>query len=127
MVQQYSAKEPSQRQKRVSDLIRDLVSEMILRGELQHIAPLDVSIMSATVSPDLHYATIYVIPRPSGTGKKAKTEAKILANLHNARKFIRSYVAQSLTSRVCPELRFTKDEVFEHASKITQILQNTAL
>ncbi|MEM6602870.1 MAG: 30S ribosome-binding factor RbfA [Pseudomonadota bacterium] len=122
MTKRYSAKAPSQRQKRVAEFVRDIITEIILRGDLQHISSLDVSVTSVSVSPDLRYATIYVSPRPSGHGKKAKTEEKILANLHNARKFIRAHLAQNMTSRVCPELSFQKDMNIEHATQVTHTL-----
>ena len=80
--------------------------------------------MDVSVSPDLRYATIFCTARPSGTGKKAKTEDKIFANLNNARKFIRSLLAKEMTSRVCPELEFVRDENMEHATKVTTILQD---
>lgn len=126
MVKRFSAKEPSQRQQRVGEFIREILSTLILRGELQNVSPLDVSIMSVSVSPDLRYATVYVTPRPSGTGKKAKTADKILNGLNNAKKFLRVTLSKEMTSRVCPELVFEQDESFEHLSKMTNILHDIA-
>lgn len=124
MVKRYSSKAPTQRQMRVAEFVRSVISDIIIRGDLQHVKALDVSVMDVSVSPDLRYATVYCTARPSGTGKKAKTEEKIFANLNNARKFIRGLLSKEMTSRVCPELEFVRDENMEHASKVTGILHD---
>lgn len=124
MVKRYSAKPASQRQERVSELIRSFVSQTILRGDISSIAPMDVSVVSATVSPDLRYATVYVVPRPSGTGKKAKTEAVIMERLKRVSSFLRSQLAREMTSRICPELIFEKDNATEHLTKMTNLLHS---
>lgn len=122
MVKKYRADAPSSRQQKVAQLVQQTISQIILRGEVLGISPLDVSITSSSVSPDLRYATIYVIPRPSGQGKNLKTSEMILKKLNHVRGYLRSGLAKQMTSRVCPELIFAFDEGQSHLEKIDRLL-----
>lgn len=123
MVKRFSSDIPSPRQSKVATSIHEMVSTMILRDEVINIKPLDISVTAVTVSPDLRQASVYVIPHPSGIGKNARTESKIMANLLNARKFIRSKVAHYLTTKVCPELHFYQDVAMSNAKKFDSLLE----
>jgi ribosome-binding factor A len=123
MVKRFNADVPSPRQAKVAMLIRDIISTMVLRDEVINIKSLDVTISDVLVSPDLRQASVYVVPYPSGTGKKARTETKIMSNLINARKFIRLKVSHHLTTKICPELHFYQDIAIKNASEFDSLLQ----
>ncbi|MFT6071852.1 MAG: ribosome-binding factor A [Alphaproteobacteria bacterium] len=123
MVKRFSSDTPSPRQAKYATRVRELVAAMIIRDEVINVKPLDLTINAVSVSPDLRQASIYVTPRPSGTGKKARTVSKIMANLINARKFMRLKIAQDLTSKVCPELHFFQDDASKNAEKFDTVLE----
>ncbi len=123
MVKRFNADTPSPRQAKMAMVIHEFVSTMILRDEVINIKPLDITVSAVSISPDLRQASIYVVPHPSGVGKKARTEIKIMANLINARKFIRAKIAGNLTSKVCPEIHFFQDVATQNAVQFDALLE----
>lgn len=100
---------PSQRQLRVGELIRRTLSEVLARGDVHDP---DLSRMSITVgevrtSPDLHIATAYVMPL-GGSGQE-----EALAALRRNRNELRRLVANGLSLKFAPELRFAIDDTFD--------------
>lgn len=124
MVKRFSADKPSARQERMASVIHEIISKLILSNEVLNVKPLEMTINAVTVSPDLRQASIYVVPFPKGTGKKARTSEKIMYNIQNARKFIRTKVAQDLTSKMCPELHFFQDVASENTIQFEKLLVN---
>lgn len=124
MVKRFSADKPSPRQEKMASVIHETVSRLILSGDVLNVKPLDLTISAVTVSPDLRQASIYVVPFPTGSGKKARTSDKIMNYIQGARKFIRLRIAQTLTSKTCPELHFYQDTASESAVKFDKLLEN---
>jgi len=124
MVKRFNADSPSPRQEKFSMRVQELFSAMVVRDQIINIKPLDLTINAVSVSPDLRQASIFVVPQPSGSGKKARTAEKIMANLNNARKFIRSQIAKELTSKNCPELSFFYDDAAKHSAEFDELLGN---
>ncbi len=123
MVKRFNADTPSPRQAKVAMLIHEVISTMILRDEVINIKSLDITVSDVLVSPDLRQASVYVVPYPSGIGKKARTEFKIMANLINARNFIRLKVSGHLTTKICPELHFYQDVAVKNATQFDTLLE----
>jgi len=123
MVKRFSSDAQSPRQSKVASMIHEIISMTILRQEVMNIKPLDITITDVSVSPDLRQASVYVVPRPSGSGKKMRTEAKIMANLTNARNFIRLKISQILETKICPEIHFFHDEAVQNAIKFDTLLE----
>lgn len=113
-----SAKEPSQRQLRVGELIRHKLAEMLSRGDIhddvlgQHV----ITVPEVRLSPDLKLATVYVI-----TLGDADT-APVIEALNRHKRFIRGEVAHAVNLKYAPDLRFRRDETFEEASRIDALL-----
>lgn len=100
---------PSQRQLRVSELIRRRLSDVLNQGDIHDP---DLNRMSITVgevrcSPDLKVATAYVLP----LGGNNRDEA--LEALRRNRSEIRRVVAKGLALKFAPEIRFQIDETFD--------------
>jgi ribosome-binding factor A len=76
-----------------------------------------VVVTGAKVSPDLSLAQIYVFIIGSAEDQKAT-----LAGLEAATPFMRSELGQRLSVRKLPQLRFVRDESFEYATRIEQLL-----
>lgn len=100
---------PSQRQLRVSELIRRRLSDVLNQGDIHDP---DLNRMSITVgevrsSPDLKVATAFVLPL-GGDNREEALEA-----LRRNRSEIRRVVAKGLALKFAPEIRFAIDETFD--------------
>ena len=76
-----------------------------------------VVVTGARVSPDLSLAQIYVFI--SGTPEEQNATVE---GLEAASPYMRSELGQRLSVRKLPQLRFVRDESFEYASRIEQLL-----
>ena len=100
---------PSQRQLRVSELIRRRLSDVLNHGDIHDP---DLNRMSITVgevrcTPDLKVATAYVLP----LGGQHRDEA--LEALRRNKSEIRRVVARGLQLKFSPEIRFSIDETYD--------------
>ena len=76
-----------------------------------------VTVTDVTVPPDVQHAVVRVSVLGGEDEKR-----RALEGLESARGFLRSHLAQQLTLRVAPELRFELDRGIEHARRIDEIL-----
>ncbi|MDQ3548518.1 MAG: 30S ribosome-binding factor RbfA [Chloroflexota bacterium] len=106
------------RRERVSDLLRDEVSEIIQR-EMSDPRLGFVSITRVELSPDLKYARMFI----SVMGSEEERASSLVA-LNNASGFIRRLLAPRLRMRVIPEVSFRLDRSMEHAENIARILHD---
>lgn len=117
---QHPAKAPSQRQLRVGEEIRHMLSAIFTRGDLHDPDLHDVSltVTEVRVSPDLKNATAFIMPL--GGGQLDET----LAALKRAAPFLRSQVARDLRLRHAPRLSFQPDTSFDQAERINRLLHS---
>jgi len=113
-------KQPSQRQLRVSELIRHAVSEVLVRGELRDptLDGIVITIPEIRMSPDLKLAEILVMPL--GGGKKEIVLSTLTAN----RKRLRGLVAKRINLKYMPDFRFHLDDSFDKAGNIDALLNS---
>jgi len=113
-------KQPSQRQLRVSELIRHAVSEVLVRGELRNptLDGIVITIPEIRMSPDLKLAEILVMPL--GGGKKEIVLSTLTAN----RKRLRGLVAKRINLKYMPDFRFHLDDSFDKAGNIDALLNS---
>ncbi len=111
---------PSQRQLRVGEELRHVLSEIISRGGLSDpaLAEANLTVTEVRLSPDLRNATVFVIPL-GGAGLEDKVEA-----LNRASSYFRGQVARSVDLRNSPRLSFAADRSFDEANKIDALLRN---
>jgi len=109
---------PSQRQLRIGELVRHKLAEMLARGDIHDdiIASHVITVPEVRLSSDLKLATAYVI-----TLGDSDTDAVIEA-LNRNKRYIRAEVAQAVNLKFAPDIRFRRDETFEEASRIDQLL-----
>lgn len=109
---------PSNRQLRVGELIRRTLSEVLARGEVHNDAlrGMSITVGEVKVSADLRVATCYVLPLG---GKDAEAALKALARSQGE---LRHHVAQALTLKFAPELRFRLDETFDRMDATRRLL-----
>jgi len=111
---------PSQRQLRVGELIRRTLSDILNRAEIHDP---DLNAMSITVgevrcSPDLKIATAYVMP----LGGTDATAAIALLKRHQPA--LRHHIAQALTLKYAPDLRFLPDETYARLEATRRLFAN---
>ena len=108
----------SQRQMRVGEELRHLISSVLLRETFydQIIETNDITITEVSVSPDLKNAKIYVMP----LGGKQKLE--VVNSLNKVKGRIKKLISSSITLRQIPKINFMIDETFENAKNIDDIL-----
>jgi ribosome-binding factor A len=105
---------------RVGELIRHVVADLLSRGAVNdpvldgHV----ISVPEVRMSPDLKLATCYVMPLG---GKDVKP---VLDALDRNKKFMRGEIAQKVSLRFAPDLRFRVDESFDRGSRIDSILNS---
>ena len=111
-------KAKSQRQMRVGEELRHLISSVLLRETFydQIIETNDITITEVSVSPDLKNAKIYVMP----LGGKQKLE--VVNSLNKVKGRIKKLISSSITLRQIPKINFMIDESFENAKNIDDIL-----
>lgn len=113
---------PSQRQLRVGEQIRHIISETMQRGhfhdELLINASAAVTVTEVRPSPDLKHATAYVI---SLGGEDM--EAILPALNENASVFQKDINAKS-NLKFTPRVRFKLDTSYENVQKLDEILSN---
>jgi ribosome-binding factor A len=111
--------EQSQRQLRVGEELRHVLARLFERGTLRDpaLSGIVITVTEVRVSPDLKQATAYIMPLG---GAKI---ADVLAGLARSAGFLRREVAKEVRLRLAPELSFTADNSFEHASRIDALLR----
>ena len=109
----------SQRQLRVGEELRHLISNALLRETFydQIIENNDITITEVNVSPDLKNAKVYIMP----LGRENKFE--VLDRLNKANGRIKKLISNNINLRQIPKLQFRIDENFEYAKNIENILQ----
>ena len=114
-----SAKEPTQRQLRVGEEIRHLLSAMFSRGDFRDPGLIGehVTVAEVRVSPDLKNATAFV----SRLGQTDITP--LLPALKRAAPFLRSELARQMRLRVVPQLSFQPDAALEYAMRVDALLK----
>ena len=105
------------RPEQVAEQLRQILSEMLVHGEIRDPRVSLATVTSVKVAPDLSFARVWVaIP-----GSKEE-QAKALEGLTSAAGFIRSRVARELTTYTAPEFRFVRDEGAERGARVDAIL-----
>ena len=109
----------SQRQLRVGEELRHLISNALLRETFydQIIENHNITITEVNVSPDLKNAKVYIMP----LGGENKFE--VLDSLNKANGRIKKLISNNINLRQIPKLQFRIDETFEYAKNIENILQ----
>ena len=109
----------SQRQLRVGEELRHLISNVLLRQTFydQIIENNTITITEVSVSPDLKNACVYIMP----LGGKNKTN--VLDSLNKANGRIKKLISNNINLRQIPKLQFRIDETFEYARNIENILR----
>lgn len=114
-------KQPAgQRQLRVGEEIRHVISQTLQRGGFSHPALMNSSLISVTevrIAPDLKNATVFAMPL-GGHNLEA-----VLEGLNENAYFFQKEIARQMTIKFTPKLVFKADDTFEEAEKIDRLLR----
>jgi ribosome-binding factor A len=102
---------------RISDRIRQDISEMLVMGEIHDPRLTGIMVSDATVDRELAYADVYV-----SAIEGQQREKEVMAGLESATGYIRRRLAKTIQLRVFPRLRFHWDVTPERAEHIEKLL-----
>lgn len=111
---------PSQRQLRVAEAIRGVLATTLLHENF-YGSPLEgvsITVSEVRISPDLKNATAYVV----ALGGNAPEDFVGILNQHVSK--FRYAIGRDINLRYTPMVLFKRDESFEQAKKIHDILEN---
>jgi ribosome-binding factor A len=106
----------TRRTSRVGENIRDTLVQ-ILRSDIRDFDFGWSSISEVEVSPDLHYARVFI------TGLKEEDTKKTVEELRRVAGQVRHHLARRINLRYTPELDFRYDETAMRALRIETILR----
>ena len=112
---------PSQRQLRVGELIRRTLSDVLNRHEIHdpELNAMSITVGEVSCSPDLKVATVYVMPLMGSVA----VEAAIAALARNKAE-LRHRVAEGMTLKYAPDLRFRPDETFDRLDETRRLFSD---
>jgi ribosome-binding factor A len=111
---------PSQRALRAGELVRHAMADMLTRGEV-HDPVIEghlITIPEVRMTPDLRFATIYVMP----LGGRDVND--VVAALERNKRFLRGEIARRINLKFAPDIRFRADERFAEAERIEKLLRS---
>ena len=120
MVRKNTPKAPTERQLRVSEEIKRLVSSALLTMEFydKDLTPSMVMVTDVKVSPDFSWTTIYV----HSIGQT--DENAMVEGLNRHKGVFRKIIGDKIRLRITPDVRFRLDNSFEEAAKIEALFNN---
>ncbi len=112
--------DPSQRQRRVNEVLRHAMAEIFLRTEISDpdLAGVTVTVTEVQVSPDLKNASVFVVPL--GGAK----QDQVLTALRRNQKFLRGEIARRVSLKFTPALAFELDTTFDQSDRVDALLRS---
>ena len=112
-------KQPSNRQLKVGQQIRFLVSNFFIKEDFifENFDSKNLTIVDVILSPDLKNAKIFVSTNSISENKL------FIDELNKKSKLIQRKIASNLTSKFTPKIKFLFDNSFEYSNKIIRILE----
>ena len=111
----------SQRQLRVGEMIKQALGMIFLRDEAK-IGTFDtkeITVTEVRMSQDLKIAKVFVLPLGG------KNSQEIVEKLKEFSFVIRKVLSKKIIMKYLPKLLFVKDESFDYAEKIENLIKQT--
>ena len=111
----------TQRQLRVGEMIKQALGMLFIRDEakLPNLSTKEITVTEVRMSPDLKTAKIFVMPLG---GKNAE---EIIEKLKEFSFVIRKALSKKIVMKFLPKLYFVKDNSFDYAEKIENLIKQT--
>ena len=111
----------SQRQLRVGEMIKQALGMIFLRDEakLPNFDTKEITVTEVRMSQDLKIAKAFVLPLG---GKNSQESIEILKEFSFV---VRKVLSKKITMKFLPKLFFVKDDSFDYAEKIENLIKQT--
>ena len=111
----------TQRQLRVGEMIKQALGTLFIRDEakIPNLSTKEITVTEVRMSPDLKTAKAFVLP----LGGKDSSEA--VEKLKEFSFIIRKVLSKKVTMKFLPKILFVKDESFDYAEKIENLIKQT--
>ena len=111
----------SQRQLRVGEMIKQSLGMIFSRNEAKvpNLETNTVTVTEVKMSQDLKIAKAYVLPLGG------KDSEKVIKRLREYSFLIRKALSQKVIMKYMPKILFAKDDSFEYAEKIENLIKQT--
>ena len=111
----------TQRQLRVGEMVKQALGMIFIKEEakLPNLETKEITVTEVRKSPDLKTARIYVLPLG---GKNADETVKKLKEFSFV---IRKVLSKKVVMKFLPKIFFVKDETFDYAEKIENLIKQT--
>ena len=111
----------TQRQLRVGEMIKQALGMLFIRDEakLPDLSTKEITVTEVRMSQDLKIAKIFVMPLG---GKNAE---EIIEKLKKFAFVIRKVLSKKIVMKFLPKLYFVKDDSFDYAEKIENLIKQT--
>ena len=111
----------TQRQLKVGEMIKQALGMIFLRDEakLPNLETREITVTEVRMSQDLKTAKAFVLPLG---GKNAQ---EVIDKLKEFSFVIRKVLSKKITIKFLPKLIFVKDESFDYAEKIENLIKQT--
>ena len=109
----------TQRQLRVGEMVKQALSLIFIRDEakIPNIDTKEITVTEVRMSQDLKTAKAFVPPLG---GKNANDTVQILKDFSH---LIRKVLSKKITMKFLPKILFIKDEYFDYAEKIENLIK----
>ena len=109
----------TQRQLRVGEMVKQALSMIFLKDEakIPTINTKEITVTEVRMSPDLKTAKIFVLPLGG------KNSEEIIRKLKEFSFVVRKVLSKKIIMKFLPKLFFVKDESFDYAEKIENLIK----
>ena len=109
----------TQRQLRVGEMIKQSLSMIFLKDEakIPGINTKEITVTEVRMGPDLKTAQVFVLPLGG------KNSEEIIGKLTEFSFIVRKVLSKKIIMKFLPKLFFVKDESFDYAEKIENLLK----
>jgi len=116
-----SGKPVTQRQLRVGEMIKQSLGMIFVRNEAKvpELETKNITVTEVKMSPDLKVAKAYVIPLGGKNAEETVEKLKKYSFL------IRKTLSKKIITKFLPKILFAKDDSFEYAEKIENLIKQT--
>ena len=111
----------TQRQLRVGEMIKQALGTLFIRDEakIPNLSTKEITVTEVRMSPDLKTAKIFVMPLGG------KNTEEIIEKLKISSFMIRKVLSKKIIMKFLPKLFFVKDDSFDYAEKIENLIKQT--
>ena len=116
-----SGKPITQRQLRVGEMIKQSLGMIFVRNEAKvpELETNNITVTEVRMSPDLKVAKAYVIPLGGKNAEETVEKLKKYSFL------IRKTLSKKIITKFLPKILFAKDDSFDYAEKIENLIKQT--